>query len=213
MKKDKNDNEKLLSEDTLGEEARPEGEAQPPTESDVPVGESDSPEEVEESLQEETIPEEAEDLHTILEESQKKADEYLDGWQRARAEFANYKKRVAKERQRAYQNAAGDILMKYLPVVDDLERALKNSPEEGQGAEWAEGVELIYRKMMNILEAQGVTPMNAEGKSFDPNLHEAIVKTENDEDEYESEQIIEVLERGYLLGDRVLRPAKVRIAA
>jgi len=149
-------------------------------------------------------------LRGELETWQAQAAEYLDGWQRSRAEFANYKKRVDRETAQAYQSAAGNIFKRYLEVLDDLERALKNRPPEGDGAAWAEGIELVYRKFTSILEAEGVKVMQAQGQTFDPNLHEAISQEENDE--YESGQIIEVIKQGYLLGERVLRPALVRIA-
>lgn len=151
------------------------------------------------------------DEDTELADLRIKADEYLDGWQRARAEFANYKKRVERDRQLTYQNAAGSIILKFLPVLDDLERALKNRPEEDPGAAWADGIELIYRKLKTILESEGVTPMEVEGEVFDPNLHEAVVSTPSEE--HESGVIIEELQRGYQIGDRVLRPAMVRVAA
>lgn len=153
---------------------------------------------------------ECEDLRHELESCQAQANEYLDGWQRSRAEFANYKKRVDREMAQAYQSASGNIFKRYLEVMDDLERALKKRPQEGDGAAWSEGVELIYRKLGSILAADGVTIMQAEGQTFDPNLHEAISQEENAE--FESGQIIEVIKQGYLLGDRVLRPAQVRIA-
>jgi molecular chaperone GrpE len=145
-----------------------------------------------------------------LEAFEAKADEYLDGWQRARAEFANYKKRINRERQRIRQDAIGEVTKRYLPVLDDLERALKNRPEEGEGAEWAEGIELVYRKLLAILESDGIVPMEAEGDTFNPNLHEAIDQAESEE--HESDEIIEVIQRGYMIDDRVLRPAMVRIA-
>jgi molecular chaperone GrpE len=141
---------------------------------------------------------------------QSKASEYLDGWQRSRAEFANYKKRVEREQAQAYQTAAGSILKRYLDILDDLERALKKRPQEGDGAVWANGIELIYRKFLAILESEGVKQMAAEGDFFDPNLHEAISSEESNH--HESGQIIEVLQHGYMLGDRVLRPATVRVA-
>ncbi|OGO29320.1 MAG: nucleotide exchange factor GrpE [Chloroflexi bacterium RBG_16_52_11] len=145
-----------------------------------------------------------------LEAWQSRANEYLDGWQRSRAEFANYKKRQEREQSLLYQNAAGTIIKRYLEVLDDLDRALKNRPQDGDGAAWAAGIELIYRKLSSILESEGVVVMQAEGQSFDPNLHEAI--SQEDNHQYESGQIIEVIKQGYLIGDRVLRPALVRIA-
>lgn len=146
----------------------------------------------------------------LLEESQAKANEYLDGWQRARAEFANYKKRVDREQALVYQTTAGNIIKRYLEIMDDLERALKNHPAEGDGAAWAEGIDLIYRKLQALLEAEGVKPMPADGQFFDPNLHEAI--SHEAAPALESGQIIEVVKQGYMLGDRVLRPAWVRVA-
>jgi molecular chaperone GrpE len=145
-----------------------------------------------------------------LSQARAQAQEYLEGWQRARAEFANYKKRVEREQSQSYQNAAGAVTKRYLSVVDDLDRALRARPTEGEGAAWANGIELVYRKLLALLESEGVTRMDADGQMFDPNLHEAVVS--EDSPEHESGQIIEVLQQGYLLGDRVLRPAVVRVA-
>jgi molecular chaperone GrpE len=149
-------------------------------------------------------------IHKELEEARTKAGEYLDGWQRSRAEFANYKKRVDREQAQAYQNAAGNIIKRYLDVVDDLDRALKNQPKDGDGAAWANGIELVYRKLMLVLENEGVKPIGAPGEEFDPNLHEAIASGESSQ--YQSGQIIDVLQQGYMLGERVLRPARVRVS-
>ena len=153
---------------------------------------------------------EVEKLQSELAECQAKSGEYLEGWQRARAEFANYKKRVDRDQSQVYQTAAGNILKRYLEVLDDLERALKNRPKEGEGAAWSNGIELIYRKLQTILENEGVVSMDAQGKIFDPTLHEAI--SSEDSAEHESGEVIEVLQNGYLLGERVLRPALVRVA-
>jgi len=161
-------------------------------------------------IEEEAPADELSTLRGELEEWQAKANENLDGWQRARAEFANYKKRIEREKSQMRQNAAAEIIMRFLDAVDDLERALKNRPQEGDGAEWAAGVDLIYRKFLAIMEAEGVTLMPADGQFFDPNQHEAI--SHEDNDKFESGQIIEVVKPGYLIGDRVLRPALVRVA-
>jgi len=138
------------------------------------------------------------------------SDEYLDGWQRARADFSNYKKRVERDQALLNKNVTGGIIKRYLEITDDLARALENRPQEGDGAAWADGIELIYRKLMTILENEGVVPMETDGQLFDPNLHEAI--SLEDSPEHESGEIIEVLKQGFLLGDRVLRPATVRVA-
>jgi molecular chaperone GrpE len=149
-------------------------------------------------------------LQQELEESRLKANEYREGWQRALADFSNYKKRVDRDQAQVYQNAAGTIIKRFIEVLDDLDRALKNRPQDGDGAVWANGIELIYRKLISILENEGVKAMNLQGQAFDPNLHEAITLEESAD--HESGQIIEVLQQGYMLGDRVLRPALVRVA-
>ena len=95
-------------------------------------------------------------------------------------------------------------------LQDDLERALKNRPREGEGAVWSNGIELVYRKLQNMLENEGVIPIQAEGAIFDPNFHEAIVSEQSDM--HESGQVIEVVQQGYMLGEKVLRPAMVRVA-
>lgn len=145
-----------------------------------------------------------------LEETRTKAAEYLDGWQRSMAEFANYKKRVDRDREQVQQNITGTTVKRYLEVVDDIERALKTRPQENEGAAWANGIELIYRKLLTILESQDVKPMDVLGHLFDPNRHEAIGQMESEV--YPSGHIVEVVQNGYLIGERVLRPAIVRIA-
>jgi len=150
-------------------------------------------------------------VKAALEASEAKAVEYLDGWQRAQAEFTNFRKRQERERELMRFEAVGRVVKRYLPIVDDLQRALKDRPTENNEASWAEGIELIYRKLISILEAEGVTPIEAEGEMFDPNRHEAVVQSESEE--HQSGQVIEVLQTGYQMGDRVLRPAKVRVAA
>jgi len=150
-------------------------------------------------------------LKTALEEMDKKAEEYLDGWQRARAEFANYKKRILRENMDIRQVARGEVIKLYLDIADDLERALQEKPEAGDGETWAEGIEIIFQKLRARLEVEGIKPMNPIGEEFDPNIHEALMKEESEE--FESGQIIEVMQEGYWLGDKVLRPALVRVAA
>jgi molecular chaperone GrpE len=159
-----------------------------------------------------------EEAETILEitglqeerdEARGLAREYLDGWQRSVAEFANYKKRVERDREQIQQTLTGTIVKRYLEVVDDLERAFKTRPKDGEGAAWADGIELIYHKLLVILDSQDVKPMDALGQPFDPNRHEAIGHMESSI--YPSGHIAEVIQNGYLVGDRILRPALVRI--
>jgi len=209
-KKDKavQDEEKLRDAEISTEDTQPETEA-----ADSVADEPKSPEDLPELLDEDNIPIEKklELMQAALEASESKAAEYLDGWQRSQAEFTNYRKRQERERERMRHEVIGRVVTRYLPIVDDMERALKDRPVEGDGAAWAEGIELIYRKLMNILESEGVTPIDAEGQEFDPAIHEAVMQSESDE--HESGTVIEVLQTGYMLGDRVLRSALVRVAA
>ena len=154
--------------------------------------------------------EEIEAFKQEIEELSQKSEEYLDGWQRERAEFANYKKRVERERELLKFNITGNVIRSYLEILDDLELALKNKPTEGDGATWAEGIDLIYRKFITVLEAEGVVLMEVEGQFFDPTQHEAISQEPNED--FESGAIIDVVRNGYSIGERVLRPATVRVA-
>ena len=149
-------------------------------------------------------------IQSDLENIQAQADEYLDGWQRARAEFANYKRRTEREQAEARDRIAGNTLVRFLGVMDDLERALKDRPSDGGAASWSEGIELIHRKLSALVIAEGVEEILAEGTSFDPVLHEALSHEESDD--HAEGQVIEVVQRGYRMGDRVLRPALVRVA-
>jgi molecular chaperone GrpE len=149
-------------------------------------------------------------LNSELEKTRNESREYFEGWQRERADFANYKKRIERDQVQMAQNLNGAIIKKYLVVLDDLDRALKNRPSDPEGAKWAEGIDLIYRKLQTILENENVKRIPAEAELFDPNIHEAI--SHEDSPDHESGQVIEVIQHGYMIGDRVLRPALVRVA-
>ncbi|HET7012003.1 MAG TPA: nucleotide exchange factor GrpE [Anaerolineales bacterium] len=150
-----------------------------------------------------------EELEAELGRTRAEATANLDGWQRTLADFANYKKRVERDQQESHARAAAGILIRFLPVLDDLERALKERPAQAE-ASWVEGIELVLRKLQSLLEAEGVEVIPAQGAVFDPNLHEAV--THEDSGEHQEGHIIEVIQQGYRLGDRVLRPALVRVA-
>lgn len=158
--------------------------------------------------------EEAEEL-TLEEQlaaAQEQAAEYLDGWQRARAELANYKRRTEAQRSEMVQTANADLLARLLPVLDDFRLALANSPDDADGSleDWQDGMALIAHKFAAVLEAAGVVPIEVEGQAFDPNLHEAISYEEHPD--FESGQVIEQVRQGFKLGSRVLRAASVRVA-
>jgi molecular chaperone GrpE len=150
-------------------------------------------------------------LREELEKVKAQAAEYLDGWQRARAELANARKRFEKERSEAGQSAAGDLLRKILPVLDDLDRAMKTVPDDLRQHPWMDGVALIQRKFQAAVESEGVKPLEVRpGDRFDPTQHEAVTHEENAERK-EGEIIAEV-QRGYRFGAQILRPALVRVA-
>jgi molecular chaperone GrpE len=156
------------------------------------------------------LEEEMENLRLELEEARRQADENLDGWQRSRAEFANYKKRIDREKEGERARIAGEIIVQYLGILDDFELALKDCPQNQEIESWYEGIDLIFRKFKSILEAEGIQAIQAEGEMFDPNFHEAIAQEESQD--HEEGQILEVVRQGYKIGDRVLRPAVVRVA-
>jgi molecular chaperone GrpE len=139
------------------------------------------------------------------------AAEYLAALQRERAEFSNYKKRVEKDRLQWQDTLRSDVIMELLPVLDDFDRALENLPNDGPARDWASGVLLIQRKLKSQLENLGLEEIAAANQPFDPELHEAV--THEDSADHESGAVISVLRKGYRLGDRVLRPALVRVAS
>jgi molecular chaperone GrpE len=173
------------------------------------------PEEMQEAATEEESKiedrkEEYEQLEKELEQTRQQATQNLEGWQRERAEFSNYKRRIEREQAQIAQNITAEVIKKYLIILDDLERALKARPQEGEGAAWAHGIELICRKVQNILEVEGVVRLPAEGELFNPTIHEAI--SNEDSEDHDSGEIIEVVQQGYQIGDRIIRPALVRVA-
>ncbi|NIV39243.1 MAG: nucleotide exchange factor GrpE [Anaerolineae bacterium] len=157
---------------------------------------------------------EAEELDALrqeLEEARAKEAEYLDGWQRARAELSNARKRFQREQQRAYANAKSDLLIRFLPVIDDFERAFETLPKDLESDTWVEGVKLVQSKAQGLLEQEGVAPIDAAGQEFDPSLHQAV--THEPSEEVPEGHVIAEMQRGYTVGDRVLRPCMVRVSA
>ena len=160
-----------------------------------------------------TVPGESEleALQSECESLKAQSAEYLDSLQRERASFANYKKRVDQDNALVYDNALADLIKAFLPVVDDLERALKNSPSDPETDPWISGIALILQKLMKTLQAKGVSVLNVQpGDAFDPAVHEAVTHEENPV--FSDSQVIEVVQNGYKLKDRVIRPALVRVA-
>ncbi len=136
----------------------------------------------------------------------KRAEEYLANWQRAQADFINYKRRTEQERQEFNSYANANLLCNILPVLDDFERALKAVPKEYANDDWVKGVRLVEKKFRTILEGHGVKPITCLGEPFDPNLHEAIRQEKGKEG-----IITEEFLKGYMLNDKLLRAAKVAV--
>ena len=165
--------------------------------------------ESEENLNSEAVPEvaEAEDIETLkqaLAEEKEKAERYLANWQRAQADFINYKRRNEQEREDFNKFANATFMLSLLPVLDDLERALDSIPPKSAKLTWVDGIRLIERKLRTNLEAQGLTPIKALGEPFDPNFHEAVRQDKGKEG-----IVIEELQKGYKLYDKVIRPTMV----
>ena len=148
-------------------------------------------------------------LERELEQVRTKGEEHLYNWQRSAADFANYKRRTEEERAVIGQFSNAVLIGKVLAVLDDFDRALESVPPDAHDA-WIEGVKLVERKLRGVLESEGVTPIEAIGQPFDPNIHEAVVH--EDTADHPDNEVIDELQRGYRLHDRVLRPSLVRVA-
>jgi molecular chaperone GrpE len=154
---------------------------------------------------------ELEMLKSENEQLRMQSAEYLDSLQRERASFANYRRRVDQENLQIYDIALGDLVKIFLPVVDDLERALKQKPEIPEVDPWYQGVELTLQKLYKTLESKGVQKLTVNpGDEFDPAIHEAI--SHEAHPDFSDGQVVEVLQNGYKLKDRIIRPALVRVA-
>lgn len=162
------------------------------------------------SAQEGTAKTELEELQQENERLRNEANELLDKYRRALADFSNYRKRQDRDRAQQTTLITMDVLRRFLPILDDLELALKNVPPEFADQGWVEGVVLIKRKMDSMLGEYDVEPIEAMGKPFDPNFHSALFHEESDE--YPAGMVMEELQRGYKLDDYVLRPTLVKVS-
>jgi len=141
---------------------------------------------------------------------ERERDQFYDLLLRKSAEFDNYRKRVERERREQAERSVADLLADLLPVVDDLERALKAEAAGDQASAYRTGVELIHRQMLELLKRRGVEPFSSIGADFDPNVHQAVVS--EDAPDRRDGEIIEEFRRGYKVGERLLRPAMVKVA-
>ena len=149
-----------------------------------------------------------ETLKQALADEKEKAESNLAGWQRAQADFANYKRRTEQELQEIGKLANANLMLNLLPVLDDFERALNNAPGNQADVTWVDGIKLIDRKLQGALEAMGLSQIKALGEPFDPNIHEAVMQAKGKEG-----MVIEELEKGYMFQDKIIRPTKVVVGS
>jgi molecular chaperone GrpE len=163
------------------------------------------------SAEEDIEAEEVPSLEEQLELAQQEASKNLENWQRAAAELVNFKRRQEEQLKRQRDRIKSEVLERVLSALDDMDLAFQNVPEElnGQLIGWVEGFRLVQRKLDRILDDQNVMPISTEGK-FDPNFHEAVSYEENEI--HEEGDIIAELRKGYQIGNRIIRPALVRVA-
>ncbi|MDD4169726.1 MAG: nucleotide exchange factor GrpE [Desulfotomaculaceae bacterium] len=147
-------------------------------------------------------------LRSQLAEQQKLAEDYFNRLARVQADYDNFRRRTHQEKDDFYKYASENLIVALLPVLDNFKRALA---AEGESVEsFKSGVQMIFRQLMDVLEAEGLTPVSAVGEQFDPTRHEAVLQAETDE--YPDNTVIEEFSRGYCLKEKVIRPAMVKVA-
>lgn len=154
----------------------------------------------------EEIDTEIEDLKNLIEEKDKENEEIKNSLLRLQADFTNYKNRVEKEKFETIKYASEKIMGEILPVLDNFERALDSMDSDNS---YFEGVELIYKQLLDVLSGNGLVEIEALGEIFDPNIHHAVIMEESEDQE--SETVKEVLQKGYTLNEKVIRPSMVKV--
>lgn len=156
------------------------------------------------------INDELKSLKGQLEAKSRKCDEYMDLLQRKAAEFDNYKKRTIKEKESLYSDAVADAVSSFLPVADNMERALLACSKEGDISSLREGVEMTFKQLNEVFKNFGVEEIKSVGKKFDPNVHNAVMHIEDDT--YGDNEVIEEFQKGYKVKDKVIRYSMVKVA-
>lgn len=165
---------------------------------------------IDEQLTPETESDANSEFQSKLDELEKQVQVNLEGWQRSRAEFTNYRRRTQQELAESKDRGALDAVAKMLPIIDDFERALNNIPQELQDHPWMNGTALILKNMHKLLDDYKIEELDPVGEDFNPNFHEAIGT--DDSSDYDSGIVTTTLQKGYKSGERILRPALVRVA-
>ena len=208
----KENTEETAASDTAEKEAAPEETAEEKAAEETAGEKAAEEAAAEEAAEEEAEKETAKELfhHEKKDPKDEKIAELTDRMQRTMAEFDNFRKRTEKEKAAMYEIGAKDIIEKMLPVLDNFERGLTTVPEEEKESPFVQGMDKIYKQFVKTLEDIGVKPMDAAGKPFDPNFHNAVMHVE---DESLGENIVaEELQKGYTYRDSVVRPAMVKVA-
>ncbi|MDC3413334.1 nucleotide exchange factor GrpE [Aquibacillus sp. 3ASR75-11] len=144
-----------------------------------------------------------------IEQLRQEKDELYQRLLRVQAEYDNFRKRTQKEKEASLKYRSLDVVSELLPALDNFERALQLEVKDETAAKFVEGMQMVYRQLQDALTKQGVEELKAEGEPFDPHLHQAVMQVEDDQ--YESNVVVEVLQKGYKLKDRVIRPAMVKV--
>lgn len=161
----------------------------------------------------ETTDEKADSKDEVVDEKaelEKKANDYLDRYQRTLAEFDNFRKRTMKEKASMYDDGVRDSVLKLIPVIDNFERAVSAVSEEEKESGLYKGIEMVLKQFTEILTSLGVQEIEAEGKAFDPNLHNAVMHIEDEN--FGENEVAAVLQKGYICKDKVIRPSMVQVA-
>jgi molecular chaperone GrpE len=180
------------------------------TQENIAGGEvSDGGEEVLEDVQEISLEEKVLTLEAELQQSKDQANEYFNHLQRLQAEFDNYRKRTQKEKEDTIKYAAERIVEAMLPILDNFERAVHSTKTNQDFTAFSQGVEMIFKQMHNTLAKEGLVAIEAVGQTFDPKLHDAVLQV--DSEEHPENTVVEELQKGYYLKEKVLRPSMVKV--
>lgn len=167
-------------------------------------------EHTEEELQNEAESVNVEDVTGEIEKLRTEAEEHQQRLLRVQADYDNFRRRTLKEKEELAKYASSVLITQLIPVIDNFERALSTGDESTNSSAYAKGVEMIFRQFMDVMGAEGLSPMNSVGEVFNPEYHQAIMQVESDE--YEEGIVVEEIQKGYLLKDKVLRPAMVKVS-
>ncbi|WP_410767957.1 nucleotide exchange factor GrpE [Fontibacillus sp. BL9] len=164
----------------------------------------------EQEISVEDVPEVTTEGQPELDQLRAEAEEHKQRLLRTQADFDNFRRRTVKEKEELGKYASAKLITELLPVIDNFERALSTTADNAEISSYTKGVEMIFRQLEGILKAEGLTPMESVGTPFNPDFHQAIMQVESDE--YEEGTVVEEVQKGYLLKDKVLRPAMVKVS-